>query len=179
MKTRIDILLAVVAALVAASPAFAVPAKPVDATAVTLLSAAGTSATLRKMAASFSATIAKVNKDADAKRSQLNQQLFEGFDRAVAKAQAAGDIDTVLALKAAKENFDTLDDSDVPLVKNAIAFREKKTAEIEGARIADTLKAAKEFNDEIEKAKKEETTKGNFDTAKALSDYQKELLAWG
>ena len=178
MKSRIAILFAVVWALVTASPAFAVPAKPVDATAVTLLPADGTPESLRKMAASFSAAIARANKDANAKRSQLRQHLVEGFDRAVMQAQTAGDLDMVLAIKDAKDRFDALDGSEIPLVKNAIAFREKKTAEIEAARIADALKAAKDFNDELEKAKKAETQKGKIEAAKAFSDHQKKVLEW-
>ncbi len=178
MKSRIAILFTVVAALVAASPVSAVPAKPVDAITVTLLPADGTPESLRKMVAAFSKRIAEVNASAEAKREQLQKQMKDGLEKAIAKAQSAGDIDTVLALKAAKEQFETLATSNVPLVKNAIDYREKKTAEFETARVSDALKAAKEFNDELEKSKKEETTKGNFDTAKALSDYQKELLGW-
>ena len=178
MKTRIAILFAVVAALAAATPASAVPAKPVDATSVTLLPVEGTPEALRKMVAAFGKRIADVNTAAETKRGQLQKQMKEGLEKAVAKAQSSGDIDAVLALKAAKEKFETLTTSDVPLVKNAIDFREKKTAEFETARVADALKAAKEFNDELEKAKKDETTKGNFETAKALSDYQKKLAAW-
>lgn len=178
MKSRIAILFAVVAALVAASPASAVPAKPVDATAVTLLPADGTPDELRKLVVAFGKRITEVNSSTETKREQLQLQMKDGLEKAVAKAQASGDIDAVLALKAAKEKFETLTTSDVPLVKNAIDFREKKTAEFETARVADALKAAKEFNEELEKAKKDETTKGNFDTAKALSDYQKKLTAW-
>ena len=178
MKTQLGILFAVVGALITASPAFAVPAKPVDATVVTLLPADGTPESLRKMTASFSAAIAKANKDANAKRSQLRQHLVEGFDRAVTQAQTAGDLDTVLAIKDAKEKLDSLEDSDIPLIKNAIAFREKKTAEIEAARISDALKAAKDFNDELEKSKKSETQKGNLDTAMAFSNQQKKVLEW-
>ncbi len=178
MKTRIAILFAIVSAFVAASPASAVPANPIDATAVTLLPADGTKESLRKMAASFSATIAKANTDANTKRNQLRKHLIEGFDRAVTQAQTAGDLDTVLALKNAKEQFDTLDDSEIPLVKNAIVFREKKTAEIEATRISDALKAAKDFNDELEKAKIAETQKGKIEEAKAFSDHQKKVQEW-
>lgn len=178
MKSRYAILFAVGAILVTAVPAFAVPAKPVDATSVTLLPVEGTPEALRKMVAAFGKRIADINTAAETKRGQLQKQMKEGVEKAVAKAQASGDIDAVLALKAVKEKFETLTTSDVPLVKNAIDFREKKTAEFETARVADALKAAKEFNDELEKAQKDETTKGNFETAKALSDYQKKLAAW-
>ena len=61
MKTRIAILFAVVAALAAATPASAVPAKPVDATSVTLLPVEGTPEALRKMVAAFGKRIADVN----------------------------------------------------------------------------------------------------------------------
>lgn len=178
MKSRIAILFAVFAALVAASPVSAVPAKPVDATPVMLLPAEGTPDELRILVVAFGKRITEVNASAETKREQLQKQTKEGFEKAIAKAQASGDIDTVLALKTAKEKFETLTTSDVPLVKNAIDFREKKTTEFETARVSDALKAAKEFNDELEKAKKDETMKGNFETAKALSDYQKKLAAW-
>ena len=178
MKTRIAILFAVVAALVAASPVSAVPAKPVDATAVTLLPANGTPDELRKMVAAFDKRIAEVNASTETKREQLQKQMKDGLEKAIAKAQSAGDIDAVLALKAAKEKFETMETSDVSIVKNALVFREKKLAEFETTRLADAMKAAKEFNDEMEKAKKDETTKGNFNAAKAIADHQKKLIAW-
>ncbi len=178
MKSRIAILFAVVAALVAASPASAVPAKPVDATAIMLLPAERTPDELRKLVVAFGKRITEVNASAETKREQLQKQMKDGFEKAIAKAQSSGDIDSVLALKAAKDQFDTIETSDVPVIKNAIAFREKKTSEIETARFAEAMKAAKEFNDELEKAKKDETTKGNFETAKAMADNQKKLLEW-
>ena len=96
MKTRIVILLAVVTALVATSPASAVPAKPVDATSVTLLPVEGTPEALRKMVAAFGKRIADINTAAETKRGQLQKQMKEGLEKAVAKAQASGDIDAVL-----------------------------------------------------------------------------------
>lgn len=178
MKARYAILFAVGAILVTAIPASAVPAKPIDAMVVTQLPD-GTSGALRKLTVAFGAAITKANNDVNTKRSQLRQHLVAGFDRAIAQAQTAGDLDTVLALKEAKDQFDSLEDSEIPLVKNAIAFREKKTAEIEASRIADALKAAKEFNDELEKAKKAETQKGNIAVAKTFGDQQKKVLEWG
>ena len=178
MKSRYAILFAIGAILVTAASAFAVPAKPVDATAVTLLPADGTPEALRKMTTAFASAIAKANNDANTKRSQLRQHLVDGLDRAIVQAQTAGDLDTVLALKEAKDQFDSLEDSETPLVKNAIAFREKKTVEIEASRTADALKAAKSFNDELEREKKAETQKGNIAVAKAFGDQQKKVLEW-
>ena len=178
MKTTFAIPFAVALAFATATRSVAVPPRPVDATSVTLLPADGTPESLRKRVAAFGRKIADVNNDAGTKRERLRTQMADGFERAIAAAQSSGDIDAVLALKAAKEKFDALTTSDIPMVKNAIDFREKKTAEIETARLADAMKAAKEFNDELEKSKKDETTKGNFETAKALSDYQKKLAAW-
>ena len=89
-----------------------------------------------------------------------------------------GDLDMVLTLKEAKDQFDSLEDSEISLVKNAISFREKRTAEIESSRVAEALKAAKTFNDELEKAKKAETQKGSIALAKAFSDHQKKVLDW-
>lgn len=178
MKSRDAILFVVGAILVATIPASAVPANPIDATVVTLLPADGTPAALRKMTTAFASAIAKANNDANTKRHQLRQHLVEGFDRAIAQAQTTGDLDMVLTLKEAKDQFDSLEDSEISLVKNAIAFREKKTAEIESSRVAEALKAAKTFNDELEKAKKAETQKGSIALAKAFSDHQKKVLEW-
>ena len=177
MKTRYAILFTI-GALFATAPATAVPPKPINATAVTLLPADGTPDALRKMVAAFSKNVSKANSDAETKRAQLDKQMEEGIDRAISKAQSSGDINTVLALKAAKDKFATLTTSEVPLVRNVLEFREKKTAEIETARIADAMKAAKELNDELEKEKKEETIKGNFDSAKAMADHQEKVVAW-
>ena len=178
MKQRNSILFAIVVVLIAANSAFAVPAKPIDATPITLLSAEGTPEELRNMVVSFGKRIMEVNTSAETKREQLQKQMKEGLEKAILKAQSSGDIDSVLAIKAAKEKFDTMETSDVPIVKNALVFREKKTAEIETARVADAMKVAKDFNDELDKAKKDETTKGNFEAAKAISDHQKKLITW-
>ena len=145
---------------------------------VILLPVDGTPDALRRMVGTFSKSITKINSDAEAKRAQLERQMEEGLDKAIVKAQAAGDINTVLALKSAKDQFATLTTSDVPLVKNALVFREKKTVDIETARVAAAMKVAKEFNDELENVKKNETIKGNFETAKAIADHQEKLVAW-
>ncbi len=155
-----------------------VPVGPIDASSVTILPSDGIPVVLRNKASEFAKKIVNVNKLAADKYDALRTQLMDGFERGIAKAQAAGDIDTVLVLKSAKEQIDSLSSSADTTVKRAIAFREKRKAEIESARLADALKAAKEFNDELEKIKKTETTKGNFDTAKALADHQKKLVAW-
>ena len=178
MKARYDILFVVGSILVATVSTSAVPAKPVDATQATLLPANGTPDKLRKMVADFDKRIAEINVAAETKREQLQQQMKDGLEKAIIKAQSSGDIEVVLALKAAKEQFETLTTSDVPLVKNAIEFREKKTKEIETARVADAMQAAKELNDELEKTKKDETVKGNFDRAKAIAEHQEKLVAW-
>ena len=177
MKTRYAILFTITA-IVIAVPATAVPPKPINAAAVTLLPADGTPEALRKAVAVFSKNVAKANSDAEAKRAQLDRQMEEGLDKAITKAQSSGDINTVLALKTAKDQFATLTTSDVPLVKNALEFREKKTVEIETARVADAMKAAKELNDELEKTKRDETIKGNFDSAKTIADHQEKIFAW-
>ena len=177
MNARYAVLIAVGAAL-AAVPVSAVPPRPVNALSVTMLPADGTPEELRKLVAAFGKSVAKANSDANEKRTQLDRQMAEGLDKAIAKAQSSGDINMVLALKAAKDQFATLTTSDVPLVQNALEFREKKTVEIETARVADTMKAAKNLNDELEKAKKDETVKGNFDTAKAIADHQEKVVAW-
>ena len=177
MNARYAVLIAVGAAL-AAMPVSAVPPRPVNALSVTMLPADGTPEELRKLVAAFGKSVAKANSDANEKRAQLDRQMAEGLDKAIAKAQASGDINMVLALKSAKDQFATLTTSDVPLVRNALEFREKKTVEIETARVADTMKAAKDLNDELEKAKKDETIKGNFDTAKAIADLQEKVVAW-
>ena len=177
MKAQLAVLVALELILIAV-PSLAVPPRPVDASTVTLLPADGTPEALLKMVAEFSKNIAKVNSDAETKRAQLDRQMEEGFDKAIAKAQTSGDINMVLALKTAKNQFDTLTTSDVPIIKNAIEFHAKKTVEIETARIADAMKAGKELYDELETAKKNETVKGNFDVAKAFADYQVKLVAW-
>ena len=164
--------------LFAIGPASAVPPRPVNALSVTMLPADETPQVLRKLVVAFGKNIDKVNSDANEKRTQLDRQLEDGFDKAIAKAQAAGDINTVLALEDAKDHFATLTTSAVPFVKNALEFREKKTMGIEMVRITDAMKAAKELNDELEKAKKAETIKGNFETAKLIAAHQEKLVAW-
>ena len=178
MKSPPTVLFSIVAGLVATNPASAVPAKPVNATSVMLLPANESSEPLRELVSDFGNKIAKINADANGKREQLQSQMADGFDKAISKAQASGDLDSVLALKAAKENFDALTHSDVPFIKNAIAFREKKTAEFEAVRLAEALKAAKALNDELDERKKEETKNGFIETALSIAEYQKSLLVW-
>lgn len=158
-------------------PAHATSPAALDPSSVTNVSSDAPES-LRKAAGDFGKTVSKIDADANAKRAKVREQILDGLERAITKAQVAGDLDGVLALQDVKKRWDELQESDIPAVKSAIAFRERKFAEIETARLAEAAKSAKEFHDKLETAKRAATRSADFEAAKAFAAHQSKILDW-
>ena len=155
-----------------------VPPNAIDVTEITILPESGTPELLREMTDAFVSDIGKINAAADAKQEQLTRYVLEHLDEAMENARQKGDFENSLALMKYKEQFDTMAGSDNPTISNFIAFRAKKSAEIEKARVTYALQAAQTFYGNLEQAKRAETKNANMDNAMAFAEQQKKVKEW-
>ena len=156
------------------------PASPniIDTTEISALPEVGTPELLRKMTDAFVADIDKINSTADTKHEQLTRYVLAHLDEAMENARQEGDFENSVALMKYKEEFNAMTESDNPTIRNFIAFRAKKSAEIEKARVTYALQATQTFYGNLDRAKRTETKNANMDSAMAFAEHQKKVRDW-
>lgn len=155
-----------------------VPPNAIDITEISELPESGTPELLRKMTDTFVGDIGRINSTADAKHEQLTHYVVAHLDEELANARQKGDYENSIALMKYKDQFDTLAESDNPTIKNFIAFRAKKSADIEKARVTYALQATQTFYTNLEQAKRTATKNANMDSAMAFAEHQKKVKDW-
>lgn len=127
----------------------------------------------------FSEAITRANEEADIPRAKLRDAVLGKLDEMLEKAQSGGNLEKTLALKSARESF--LRGSTWDALPELAKLREaygKKLVQIDKELADKGLAAAKAMIAALEGQKTDLTKKGDLEAAKAIADFQKELVEW-
>ena len=126
----------------------------------------------------FEKAIADANSAAVSQRAKVAEITKAYLKNAMDKAQAAGDLDKVIAYRKALETADgeiTGDDEEIVKLRNSRAAQLEK---IDKNFVASCISAADAFRGTLEWQKKETTQKGDIETAQTIAAFVKQVDTW-
>ncbi len=160
----------------------AVPAGPLTLDATPLFEAyrnAGISAwRCRAALKDFEKAVAGANAEATTNRDSMVGIVVNYLNAHMEKAQAAGDLDKVIAFNNALETAEGGIEGDIEEIVKLRASRDAQRTRIDHVLLAKGATAAKGLHGTLEWQKKEATKKGDFDDAQKIAAFQKQVEEW-